>query len=326
MAEESPAGGRPPRAPRRLDGADTVRRAILGSVAVVVVSLTAAYTARAGVLPGDCNGDGRVTVSDLVGAVNVAIGNQPLSTCARADDNGDGQVSIDELIRAVNAALGIGATPTPTPELPGGVRVYDFSAVGGQPCTETFVFFDTPEELPFTISATVTDFCLDAAAFDVGGISCDSELLRIRTEFQDDCRLFDPIAPRGQVHITAFADDGQFDPGSDLIGCSIPVRIQAVPGDYTVRYRVAATTSQGDMLGYGETTINVLALDPVPRVNSRCCESDDQCQSGFCRGGDNAEEHACCPSDCANGICNDVLYAGACCDPSRLPDRCVILE
>jgi len=304
-------------------------RARRGALALLVRLLGAERPAPgAGPPVGDCNRDGLVTVSDLISAVNVAIGNAPLSSCALADANGDGEVAIDELIRAVNAALAGGTTPTvtPTPELPGGAQVYDFSAVGGKPCTDTFVYFETPDGLPYTISATVTDFCLDPAVFDVGRINCESELLALRTEYQAECRLFDPIAPRGQVHIAATASDGVFEPGTDFIGCSIPVRMQAVPDDYLVRYRVRATTSQGDILGYGETTIDVLALEPAPRFNSTCCATDDQCESGFCRGGDDAYDKACCANDCGDGICNDSLYKGDCCDPSRLPDLCFILH
>ena len=54
---------------------------------------------------GDCNGDGQVTVNDLIIAVNVALGNAPVSQCTAIDTNGDGQVSVNELIQAVNSAL-----------------------------------------------------------------------------------------------------------------------------------------------------------------------------------------------------------------------------
>jgi cysteine-rich repeat protein len=55
--------------------------------------------------PGDCNGDGQVTVDEIVTAVNIALGNAPLTQCPRADDDGDGQVTVDEIVRAVDAAL-----------------------------------------------------------------------------------------------------------------------------------------------------------------------------------------------------------------------------
>lgn len=54
---------------------------------------------------GDCNGDDRITIDELVRAVNIALGTNPVSDCTSLDINGDGRVSIDELVRAVNGAL-----------------------------------------------------------------------------------------------------------------------------------------------------------------------------------------------------------------------------
>ena len=57
---------------------------------------------------GDCNGDGEVTIDELIRAVNIALEILPPSDCLAVDANADGAVSIDELIRAVNAGLGAG--------------------------------------------------------------------------------------------------------------------------------------------------------------------------------------------------------------------------
>jgi parallel beta-helix repeat protein len=55
---------------------------------------------------GDCDGDGVVTINEIILAVNIALGNAPLSACSAADVDGDGMVSIADLIQAVNAVLG----------------------------------------------------------------------------------------------------------------------------------------------------------------------------------------------------------------------------
>jgi hypothetical protein len=55
---------------------------------------------------GDCNGDGTVAINELITGVNIALGNQLLSTCPAFDADGDGSVAINELITAVNNALG----------------------------------------------------------------------------------------------------------------------------------------------------------------------------------------------------------------------------
>ncbi|MBX3026826.1 hypothetical protein KF840_18110 [bacterium] len=53
---------------------------------------------------GDCNGDGVVTIDEIV--LGVAMGLGGGGDCAALDADGDGRVAIDELVRAVNAALG----------------------------------------------------------------------------------------------------------------------------------------------------------------------------------------------------------------------------
>ncbi|MDX2168469.1 MAG: hypothetical protein SF182_15450 [Deltaproteobacteria bacterium] len=85
----------------------------------VVVQLTAALAlfASAGAAEaqcvGDCNGDGEVTINELIVGVNIALGSANVSACPSFDANGDGEVAINELIAAVNAALsGCPATPT----------------------------------------------------------------------------------------------------------------------------------------------------------------------------------------------------------------------
>ena len=66
---------------------------------------TSTPTATPVLCAGDCDGDGAVTVDEIVRGVDIALGSQPLTACASIDANGDGQVSVDELVRAVNAAL-----------------------------------------------------------------------------------------------------------------------------------------------------------------------------------------------------------------------------
>ena len=54
---------------------------------------------------GDCNGDGMVTVNELILGVNIALGSQPASVCTAMDTDGNGMVTINELIAAVTRAL-----------------------------------------------------------------------------------------------------------------------------------------------------------------------------------------------------------------------------
>lgn len=69
---------------------------------------------------GDCDGDGRVLVHELIRGVRIALGLSAPSVCSAVDRNGDGEVTIDELVAAVQNSLygcGQAQVPTPTPTL-----------------------------------------------------------------------------------------------------------------------------------------------------------------------------------------------------------------
>lgn len=54
---------------------------------------------------GDCNGDGRVVVNELVLAVGIALGQGDISACTPADANGDRGIAVNEIVAAVGAAV-----------------------------------------------------------------------------------------------------------------------------------------------------------------------------------------------------------------------------
>lgn len=55
--------------------------------------------------PGDCNGDGVITIDEVVSGINIALGVTPLSQCSGLDVNGDGLITVDELLEAVSRVL-----------------------------------------------------------------------------------------------------------------------------------------------------------------------------------------------------------------------------
>lgn len=98
---------------------------------------------------GDCNGDGRVTIDELLRAVNIALDAVPVTACAMADTNRNGAVIINELTGAVNSALSgcperqvntpiEQPTVTPTPQVPP-------SGVGAQ---ITYLGIASPDDIP----------------------------------------------------------------------------------------------------------------------------------------------------------------------------------
>lgn len=66
---------------------------------------TATATPEVSDCAGDCNGDGEITVDELITGVNVALGAADISSCLAFDTNRDGTVTVDEILVAVNRAL-----------------------------------------------------------------------------------------------------------------------------------------------------------------------------------------------------------------------------
>jgi hypothetical protein len=54
---------------------------------------------------GDCSDDEAVTVDEVVHGIDIALGGQPLEDCPLADGDGDGSVSISDLVAAVDSAM-----------------------------------------------------------------------------------------------------------------------------------------------------------------------------------------------------------------------------
>ena len=94
--------------------------ACAGVVLLAMVLLLQTVRAPAAALgsgcAGDCNGDGQVTVDELVTLARIALGVASLSACHPGDTNSDGRITVDEIVAAVNAAGNqCPATQTPTP-------------------------------------------------------------------------------------------------------------------------------------------------------------------------------------------------------------------
>jgi hypothetical protein len=76
-----------------------------GNCGAIAVDTCGAECTCAVPCPGDCNGNGQVSVNELIVGVNIALMNSPISTCPVFDSNGSGDVGVNELILAVLAAL-----------------------------------------------------------------------------------------------------------------------------------------------------------------------------------------------------------------------------
>src|SRR2546430_2030100 len=94
------------------------------SVAAVTALLVLAAAARAQCV-GDCDGNGAVTVAELIGGVNLVLENAPLSACPAFDPDGDGSVSVNEVIIPVGYALDSCPPPVTPTATPGKVSVFN---------------------------------------------------------------------------------------------------------------------------------------------------------------------------------------------------------
>ncbi len=94
----------------------STRIAVIGLLGVIAARPLGAGQTRC---VGDCNGDERVVIAELIRAVSVNLGLFDTDYCSASDANDDGRIRINELIQAVNNALngcgGSAPTPTPTP-------------------------------------------------------------------------------------------------------------------------------------------------------------------------------------------------------------------
>ncbi|MEO8602813.1 MAG: imelysin family protein [bacterium] len=91
-----------------LDRRRTNMGAIVFGLALSLALTVGAGRASAQSCAGDCDGDGSVSIGDLVSGVNLALGSG--GDCDAVDTNTDGEVSISELVTAVTNALD-GCTP-----------------------------------------------------------------------------------------------------------------------------------------------------------------------------------------------------------------------
>jgi hypothetical protein len=87
------------------DGDEAAITTLMVTVGSVAPTPTPTVTPAPIACAGDCNGNGEVTVNELISGVNIALGALPPSTCSACDSNGDGTVSVNELVAAVSRAL-----------------------------------------------------------------------------------------------------------------------------------------------------------------------------------------------------------------------------
>lgn len=87
-------------------------RMILAAMVLLVVGSEPTFAACV----GDCDGDGRVGLNEVITAVGIALGHATVDACLDADPDGDGVTTLNELVAAVRSSLDKCGAPTPTPQ------------------------------------------------------------------------------------------------------------------------------------------------------------------------------------------------------------------
>src|SRR6185436_4160194 len=85
-----------------------MKRVCTSRSAVVGMFLAAALTVgrvEAQQCLGDCNGDGSVTVDEIIIMVNIALGTAQIGDCTAGDGDTSGTITVDEIVTATNNAL-----------------------------------------------------------------------------------------------------------------------------------------------------------------------------------------------------------------------------
>jgi len=83
----------------------TVQMALQDNQLTPTPTATATATPTPRPCVGDCDGDGQVTIDELIKGVNIALDKASLQTCPQFDVDHSGTVTVDELIIGVNNAL-----------------------------------------------------------------------------------------------------------------------------------------------------------------------------------------------------------------------------
>jgi hypothetical protein len=146
---------------------------------------------------GDCDGDGQVTVNELIKGTNIALGNLPLEECPSFDRNMDSQVTVDEILAAVDAALeGCDAPPSPTPTATPTATVTATQTLPPPP-TATFSATSTVTATA-TATPTATETPLPGPQITFFGlVDNNGDPIEIEEELPDGTRVYKRTFGRG---------------------------------------------------------------------------------------------------------------------------------
>ncbi len=227
---------------------------------------------------GDCDGDGTISVGELITGVNIALELRDLGDCPGFDRNGNSRVDINELLAAVGAALdacptpAVTATPTststatstptstatatatasPTPNLP--------PQVAALPVYRTFPGFDIRLPLPVSDPEGAALTC-DLTDLPAGATYDDENASMVWTPADDQLGAFySPFTCTDDAEPPQPAEGELIFKISPLDACSIP----------------SCDPESGCTATLEETTVSCCGAPPEQRIE----EPDADCPGG----------------------------------------------
>lgn len=256
----------------------------LCAAAALSVILGAVWPVTAQPCSGDCNGDGSVTVNELILVRNITWGSAALLSCPQADSDGSGTVTIGENVLATRAALGLPCAGSGASGGPATIEVGVFQAMTGDVAI---------------VDVSLRSHGLDVAAaeidFDVGvpGSMClvacvvNPVLGKAGGWFSTaPCSSFSAL-------VSSLTDVDPIPDGSSLFTCVLSLSHGLAPGFYPIGVSMAQVS---DPYGNEPPTLAIPGGVFVGTVAATCgdsiVESDETCDDGNVAGGDG------CASNC----------------------------
>jgi hypothetical protein len=189
---------------------------------------------------GDCNRNDQVVIGERITAVNILLGNQPVTNCLRADANGDGDITCAEINQGTNNDLS-GCPTGGQPNAPGSWQAAPLGVTITQQIGSASGARGSNVTIPVTltggggtISATQLDILYDTAV--LGNPSC-VKASRLTNHSLSTSLPSSPPPPAGKTRLRTLIIDlnaaSTFTDGQTF-SCMFTIKTTAQPGTYPI--------------------------------------------------------------------------------------------
>ena len=221
-------------------------------VTALFVAALCALAPRASVAQtcaGDCNGDGQVSVDEMIVAANVVLGTLDVRACPGIASGSDGAARIDDAVAAVRGSLGqCGSARAASPRdagTPAQIELGVVSGSAGAQVTFTATLHDmgnvvagTQNDISFDLSTPITG-CEENPAINKGAF----------VGFQPPGCTLGVNCTGVRVIVLSLSDVDPIPDGSVLYSCHVAIDLTASDGTYPlVSTNEGASTPDGQFI------------------------------------------------------------------------------